>query len=199
MSVVFRSQVRRCFWGSLTVALAACGSPRAKDMAETSARTDIPPYHSSAADVLALVRSAQAILAAPSHSGTLDTTRFVRVMPLEEADRTRLVAAYPNGFRTTCRNGRCKSAMRGRAMQATMHVKQGFINNPQLVVSDQVTHEFVVRGNSTIEFCNIEGLRVRQGFVTMPVQGLLLSVENNQATLIVNIATGDDNDDYTCE
>lgn len=183
---------------SLALVLSACGAAPSNDSDALVAR-DAETQFTSPAPVLAFVAAAKAVLAAPTHVGTIPATTFVNLIPLSNADRAALQAAYPGNFQVSCSGAKCTAKASGVVTQATLlaSVNINFfvtITDPRLDVANQITTNFVLRGDKGVEFCNLTGLGVTKSGFAKTLHGLYDRVESGQARLTV----GDEINDFTC-
>lgn len=183
----------------LAVVVSACGAPESNESAPLVAR-DAETEHTDPAPLLAFVAAANQILGSASHSGAIPASKFVAMIPLSNQDRQTIQVAYPGAFQVNCVGQRCSATASGQAVQGTLlaSVRINFlltITDPTLFVEDQITTDFVLRGDQGVEFCNLSGLSVSKLGVTKTIYGLHDRVEGGQAKLTV----GDEDSDYTCD
>lgn len=183
----------------LVPALAGCRTTNT-DNSDAKTIRETQTSITDASPILSFVQSSKGIIASQGHAGEIPAKQFIAMIPLGAADRQNINAAYPGNFAVTCQAGFCSAVANGSEVEGTLlgSVKVNFfvtITNPTLSVADQITADFVLRGDQGVEFCNVSGMQVSKLGVVQTIFGLYNRVENGTPKL----AVADEPGDYTCE
>ena len=181
---------------SVASALAACGQPQTSTV---KTRMDVPTDLVAQSDLTAFAAQARQIKASATHGGSIPASALVALLPMQADQRQIIENAFPDPLSVSCpAGGLCTASAQGQGATATMNVTiSGFINNPDLVLSPNVSFQFLVRAPDAVEFCNASGMKVSALFMTEPVTGMYERVEDGALKLTVNV--NNDSQNYTCQ
>lgn len=177
--------------------LSACGSQPQRQSSQLEERVEAPTTLVAAADVRNLAAQVSAAIAAGSGEIAMDAV--ASILPMQQDQRGLLISGFPEPFQLVCNTEErhCDAINYGRAVSAQLSLPLGLLSDPILDLAATAKARIFQRSESELEFCSVQGLRVRKYFVSRAVDGLNIQVIDNEAKLVVD--AGDERDNFPCK
>lgn len=162
----------------------SCGIPETQDSSDLNITIDVPLEQEDAADVKHVLDKLQRLT---SNSKTaLSAREFFQILDLPDGFKTyeeQIINSRDQDINITCDNigERCIGVSDGQKLNFTLSdISIPILGNPDVKLATRIQVEFKINSKASLaEVCRIEGIKVKSGFISQNVDGLIVSLTEN--------------------